>query len=259
MLRLAGAFAALLTIASAAHAQEGTTKSPSAELTKRASTLMMSWQEDGKRPEPTLLKTPVLRCNDLTRDEVDGALWLWLEGKRPIAAMCLLQFGSGKWNYEFVSLTDDGVTVTGRPGWKWEPKPENRKWTKLEEVVPQAARARQQMLRNVARNFEAIEVHRGETFVLRLLDRPLYTYSDEAAGILEGGIFALTNGTNPETLMQLEARRDKIDFWQASFARLGSAALTVKLAGKEVWSVPARDARNPREAYFGINEAADAK
>ena len=172
--------------------------------------------------------------------------------------MCLLQFGSGKWNYEFVSLTDDGVKVSGRPDWTWEPKPAIRKWTKLEAARSGNSPARQQALRNIARTFEAVELHRGETFVLRLLDRPLYTYSDEAAGVLDGGIFALTNGTNPEALMQLECR-DKADTWQASFARLGSAALTVKLAGKEVWSCPPGMCATPREAYFGINEAADAK
>ena len=56
----------------------------------------MSWPDDPDRPVPALLKTPVLRCNDPTRAEVDGAVWLWLDGKRPVTAMCLIQYASGK-------------------------------------------------------------------------------------------------------------------------------------------------------------------
>jgi hypothetical protein len=173
--------------------------------------------------------------------------------------MCLLLFASGKWNYEFVSLTDDALKGSGRPAWTWRPIAEPRTWTMLEEPVPATPRARQQALRTIARKLEAVEVRRGESYFLRLLERPVYVYADEQAGILDGALFALSNGTNPEILLQLEARRDNADAWHASFARLGAAALAVKLEGKEIWSAPALDARNPRGPYFAINELPESE
>ena len=42
-------------------------ESTSEAMHKRAAILTMSWQEEASAPA-MLLKTPVLRCNDLTRD-----------------------------------------------------------------------------------------------------------------------------------------------------------------------------------------------
>jgi hypothetical protein len=247
------ALAASISLAAAGQ-EAAKPETTSAALAKRAASLTMSWPDHPQRKAPSLLTAPVLRCNDLTRDEVDGAVWLWLDDKRPIAAMCLLQFASGKWNYELVSLNHESMKVAGSAAWTWEPKATPRTWIALESAVPENSRARQQTLRTLARRSAASERHRGESFVLRLLERPLYTYADEANGILEGAVFALTNGTNPEILLQLEAQGDKTKKWRAAFSRLGSAALQVKLEDQEVWSAPAVDARDPREPYFGVNE-----
>ena len=46
------------------------------------------------------------------------------------------------------------------------------------------AAARQTAMRSLARKLEASEVRRGESFPLRLLDRPIYTYADEKHGVL---------------------------------------------------------------------------
>ena len=61
---------------------------------------------------------------------------------------------------------------------------------------------------------------------LRRLDRPLHTYQDEDAGILEGGLYTLANGTNPEILLFVEARIDPKDgakpVWQFTVGRLAT-------------------------------------
>src|SRR5262245_46104363 len=98
------------------------------KMIRRAATLKMGYPNADERQPPQLVKSPVLRCSDPTRDEIDGALWLWVDGQRPVAALCMLFYGTAKWNYEHLSLTDEALTVTGRPGWLWRPKAAPRTW-----------------------------------------------------------------------------------------------------------------------------------
>jgi hypothetical protein len=228
-----------------------------AAMCKRADTLKLAFPHAAER-SAKLLETPVLRCNDPTREEMDGAVWLWLEGKRPVAAVCLLFYKKGRWNYELVSLTDEAVEVTGRPAWTWQPKATLRTWLAMEGKVPEAPRGRQLALRAVARQFEASEMRRGERYPLRLLDRPIYTYSAPDEGLIEGAIFALSYGTNPEALVQIEAREaEGRRGWHASFARLSGAEVTVRLGEKEVWKVEPLDgdaAYVPDQPYFAAKE-----
>ncbi len=227
-------------------------------MSRRAGLLKMTFAGDPSRTPPMLTKAAVLRAADPTRDEVDGAVWLWCEGQRPVAALCVLYYPTGKWNYEHISLTDDALAVTGRPTWEWKPKAEARTWTVLAQPVPEVARARQSVMRAIARRLAASETRRGETFALRLLDRPIYTYSDEASGVVEGALFAMSYGTNPELLVQLEARKsgDKTA-WHLAFARMSAAELSVKLDDQELWRAEARKADDPSEPYYGVNELAE--
>ncbi len=224
-------------------------------LNKRAGMLAMGYPDQPERMAPQLLKTPVLRASDPTRDEMDGALWLWLEDQRPVAALCILQYASGKWNYENIALSDEAVAVTGRSGWSWRPAAAARTWSLLDAAVPQSARARQTAMRSLARKLEASEVRRGESFPLRLLDRPIYTYADEKHGVLDGALFAMSYGTNPEVLAQIEARvAGGKQAWHVAFARMSAAAITVKLDGKQLWTVDAMKADDPKGSYYGVNE-----
>jgi hypothetical protein len=231
-----------------------------AAMSARAATLKMQYADDPARRTPELSKSPVLRCNDPTRDETDGAVWLWLDGKRPVAGLCLLHYASGKWNYEHIALADEALTVIGRPAWTWQSPAARRTWTTLDEEVPGAPRAQQSAMRAIARRLEASETRRGETFALRLLERPLYTYADADRGIVAGGLFAMSYGTNPELLAQLEARKvaDKTQ-WHIAFARLSAAEIVVRMGEREIWRAEAMKADDPRAVYYGVNELPDGE
>src|SRR5438105_4816395 len=118
-----------------------------AALAARASQLKIKFVDDSDRTAPQLMPSPVLRTNDPTRNEVDGAVWLWLDGKRPVAALGVMYYASGKWNYELSSMSGEQVEVTGRPTWAWRPPAVEPAWFVMEDAVPDAPRARQLLMR----------------------------------------------------------------------------------------------------------------
>ena len=79
-------------------------------------------------------------------------------------------------------------------------------------------------------------------YELRRLERPLHSYRDEDGGILEGGLYTLANGTNPEIMLFIEARANPKDdskpVWQFMVGRLADAELRVEYDGKEIFAVP---------------------
>lgn len=218
--------------------------------------LAFAGEEEG---EPlTLVTQPILRYGDPTRIDEDGTLWIWTRGERPAAIMCLFRGrpnGGAPWNYEFTSLTDRPLSLTGR-SWTWDPEEQERKWIELEQEVPDGRSARLTALRALARQFEASATFNGQTYTLRLVPTPLYRYDDEDAGVVDGALFSMANGTNPEVLLQIEARGDTNGppRWFASIGRMGAALMDVRFAGETEWTVRAigYSEHNPRAPYYSI-------
>src|SRR6185436_4222120 len=103
-----------------------------------------------------------------------------------------------------------------------------RSWLAVEGAVAESPAARQRTMREIARQFTAGENYRGQSFPLRLLPTPLYTYKSEGRAIIDGGLFTLVNGNDPEVVVQIEARAAAgAKRWQVAFARLSSAELSV--------------------------------
>jgi len=259
-LTIAALWAALALMVGTAAGQEAAEDEQAARraaMLLRAGKLKLeySWMPD--RPAPTLSKSPLLRTNDPTRGELDGALWLWLDGQRPIAALTMTYYASRKWNYENVTLIDEALSLRGRPSWSWEPEAQPRTWIALDDPVPEPPRARQLAMRAIPRQFDVTEVRRGETFPLRLVGQPIYSYADKDAGVLDAALFVVSNGTNPEVIVQIEARAggDK-HRWYVSFARLTAAEATVMSGEKELWKVPpiAVGEYDPKASYYATNE-----
>ena len=210
------------------------------EMTARANLLRAKFADDDARPLE-LVPQPVLRYSDAARRDTDGTMWVFAERERPVALVCLFikpdRFR--EWNYEFVSLVDETLKVSGRPRWSWTPRKQSRTWTKLKDKVTGRAAGRTQQMRAIARQMQASEILDKEPYQLRLLNQPVYRYSDESLAIEDGAIFVYAYGTNPEVLMQIEARHGPGDgaSWFVSFARLTAAAATVERAGETLWNV----------------------
>jgi hypothetical protein len=191
--------------------------------------------------EPTalqLLEHPVMRTGN-KEGNPDGAVWLWLDGKRPVAALCVWNRGP-LWYFENSTLVEDSLEVTGWPKASWHSTGKERHALTLQDPVPETPAARQRALRALALEFVAREDRLGIKSELRLLPRPIYTYTDGFPNALDGAVFAFVYGTDPEVLMQIEARQDASERqWVVRFARLASAELSVQHRENGIWSAPA--------------------
>jgi hypothetical protein len=73
---------------------------------------------------------------------------------------------------------------------------------------------------------------------MRLMTKPIYRYEDAAAGLEDGAIFSLANGTNPDVLLLIESRKTggtAAPTWHYGVARMGGAVLVVNLDNQQVW------------------------
>lgn len=201
---------------------------------------------DGERVTLKGRKEPLFRLVDPTRNFPDGTLWAWPEKGRPATLVTLSLMASWEppqWLYEFASLSDSpiGAEFGGAVDWSaqrpgWEPMTFNDAPAPADS---ESERLRQ--MRSLARRFNAVELLPPPMrFELRLLPQPVVRYADLEAGQLDGAVFLLCHGTNPEILLTIEARQDcaKTPVWQYGFARNSSAELQVKLDGADVWMQP---------------------
>ena len=229
------------------------------------------------RPEP------LQRWTDPTRELSDGALWAFGKSGRPVALATMEIYASDPktrplWACELITLAPGPLTAEA--GWslyippdradsgrvqplKWTPKPPG---ITLEPVpkapVPAPTEAeRLRQLRTLAGRFSAAQAAHGpgSRDELRLLPRPACRYADSTIGLVDGAIFPLVYGTNPELLLVIEAQKPtdpaQPTAWLFGCVRLSTAELTVNLDGREVWTRPFAQEPNPADAYYFIRTA----
>ncbi len=196
---------------------------------------------------------PLLRYNDPTLTTTDGTLWLWEVRNRPVAAICLFMDSRDgfQWNYELVALKDDSLKVEGRALWNWRPQHPERGWQSITTPLPaDMANQRLTQMKTLVALFEGEETINGELNRMRILPRPVHRYSAPEDGILDGALFLLVIGTNPEVLVQVEALKQTPPAWRVGFARMSSAELTVRHENDIVWQAKRVLEWNPRHEYF---------
>jgi len=177
-------------------------------------------------------------------DEEDAALFLWVRRGRPEAAA---QFFVRKanWMHEFQSLSAQPFEARWDGQVVWSPGAPGVRFRALPGVPPPAVAAaeRSRQLRAISGTFGGSVEFRyaGQSrYELRLLPRPLYRYgAGEAADPVDGALWAFVQGTNPEILLLIEARRDggPAAEWRYALAPMTSYAAEVMRDGQSVWKV----------------------
>jgi hypothetical protein len=192
---------------------------------------------------------PLLRYSDPTRglDEkapknilLDAGVWrLGTEG-RPTALIGIEMYqpptGPRILSYEFLSLTETKFSLKHKTeDIRWDATASGLTLKELPEAPKAAATAagRLTQMRQLVRRFGAKERFNKDLIDCRLLAQPIDRYTSEADKIVDGAIFALANGTNPEIGIMLETDGTH---WKYGILRLTSAESLVTLDDKEVES-----------------------
>jgi len=209
---------------------------------------------------------PLLRYNDPTRGGVgvdekpmynvllDAGVWrLGTEG-RPTAIITLEIYrgptGAHVLSYEFLSLTEAKFSLKHKTEKVlWEATASGLELKSLPEAPKPAATAaaRLTQMRQLARRFAAKEKFNNETIECRLIAQPIDRYSSDAQKIVDGALFALANGTNPEIGIVLEADAEN---WRYGVLRFTSAETTVTLDDKPVVTFEKFNARGRKDGPY---------
>ena len=214
---------------------------------------------DGKHVSGKMVEKPLLRYNDSTRRLSDSTLWLWTERELPCGLMAIEFYPKNpsgpQWLFEFVSLSDANLAIDRGNDWKWGAKQSGLEWRPISNATEPSAKptlrltqAKQLFQRFAAHENEGVNGH----IELRPLANPLYRYSDEASGVIDGVIFAFVNGTNPEVLLVIEARHDggaKVPSWCYSLAQMTGAKVSASIDDQEVWTQGEADPPAVRSSY----------
>ena len=195
--------------------------------------------------------------NPIAGGTSQAATFLWLDGKRPAAAISLSYRPGGRIWWELTSLSDDPLELRKDMELVWKPTASSRKFERFpDSPVPAATpAARLTQLRELSRRFTVREFRREQWQDGRLLTQPLYRWSDEAAGTVDGAIFGYAETTDPELLLIIETRQTQglsDGEWRFALAKMTSAPMIVTLADKEIYNVPGywSSPRSPQDPYL---------
>ena len=204
----------------------------------------------------------ILQWSNPVAGSIHGAVFIWTDRGRPVVVGSIYRWFSPNHHMgvELHSLDSGRLSAdrSGRAIWSAQrpgvvPKP-------IAGAPPPASTAagRLRQMRAMAKEFEASETSRaGVARTLRLLTQPLYRDQSTDPEVIDGGLFAFVEGTDPEIILRIEARKSPEGRrWEFAAARMNSVAMTMTRRGSEAWSVPtipwdqARDHREPYSLFI---------
>ncbi|MBC8354333.1 MAG: hypothetical protein H8E66_20250 [Planctomycetes bacterium] len=184
----------------------------------------------------------VMRWPNNVRGTKDGATVLLTHDGRPQAACCVYTWQGHELHYGFGSLSTKPVSAEVDGEVAWRPKDAGVEFRVLPDAPEPATKAASRLLqmRQLSRRFgsKCIE-SKTKSYELRLLSKPIYRYdlddSRRSAELIDGAVFAFAQGTDPESLLLIEARRaESGPQWQYATAKRTVGQIDMALDRKQV-------------------------
>jgi len=194
---------------------------------------------------------PALRWPNPTRETRDGATFLWTLEGRPAAIACIWKHGVH--SFAFQSLSDGPLVAEHGGSILWQPANSGMTFQPFAAAPEPASTPAKRLLqmKDLARRFHCrLVLNDGKKEELRLLPKPLYRYAPTRDDLLDGALFAFVQGTDPEVILLIEARRvGEHAAWNYAFTRRSMLPLEADLEDEPVWSVPL-SIGSPNEPWF---------
>ena len=207
----------------------------------------------------------VMRWANNTRGSEDGMTVLSLSAGRPEAVFCIYPWEKNLL-HEFDSLSR-GTLIAKRDGVVvWSPEKPGVSFQAVVEADPPAESpvVRLRQMKTLATLFSSTmlgwRADKSDREELRMLPQPLYRYESKRSDVLDGAVFGFVQGTDPESLLLLEAFREANRFeWQFAFARRTSGELEGRHKSKIVWHADRFPANNnPKSTHRVLSRPLDS-
>lgn len=228
-------------------------------------TIEETWR--GGRTRSERLAEPAYRFDVADRNVTDGTVWIWGRSGRPSAVMTVTKHRAGRqgphWLTELTSTAPGPITGTVEGGLSWQPSRPGAVLRAFPKAPPPAddpaqrlrqmkELARQLRARESSRVREGLAARPVQFYELRILPQPVHRYADAPSGLIDGGLFLLAYGLNPEAILLMEAHRDGPSGpeWRCGFARVAVMDLQVDFEGKELWSDRGLHPSGPDDSYW---------
>jgi len=263
MVRIAGLTLLYLVVASSlivrsTIAEETAAKDPFTEQTRaEAATYEFALADEASTPLQ-LRATPVLEWTNPVSGSIRGRVFLWTVAGRPELIASIYEIGGRPGiSVECHSLSPGRITGKRDDGTAWNPQSEG---VTLKRVDPaprpaESAAGRLTQMRALAASFSAQRTDPdGTRWELRLMRQPLYRYHDDRGELVDGAVFCFAQGTNPDVILLLEARREENGLiWQYGLARMHHRRLDVQRNGgsvAEFAELERSSLSDPSQPYF---------
>ncbi|MCC9599103.1 hypothetical protein LOC67_00925 [Stieleria sp. JC731] len=209
-------------------------------LVKRQQAHQLTRKED--RVSCSLRTEPIIRwVNPISG--ANGGVFLWTIDDRP-AAISKCHINDRKKHYvESTVVLAPNLVLTHPNRSTWMPQQPDFKEIAVNETprLKLPATGRLIEMRKLAEEFTITDrwgEDEGELYQLRLMPRPLYRYSSESAGVIDGAIFGFAQGTNPEAIVIVEVIRQNGSLsFRCGISRLTGYELQATRGGATVFEV----------------------
>ena len=188
---------------------------------------------------------PILRwTNPVGGHQAHGEVFIWTDRGRPEAVLSLYEVTQNgvHEHHEFTSLSLGDLKAERSGAVAWAPPAGSVEMKRFPDAPPPEGppRLRLGQMRKLAAQLTADKTTREDVRRdLRLLTQPIYRYEGEHPDLLDGALFAFVEGTDPEVLLLLEARRVGKQYeWFFGAARMNSVHMRVLRGEQVLWDGP---------------------
>lgn len=185
----------------------------------------------------------VFRWSNPEVGDIDGNVFLWTRGTRPIAVGSFFHYLSARpsMEHEFHSLSEEPLAAKFHGDSVWATKDAGLKFAKIPGALPRYSGASQRWseLKKLAQGFTGLGIFGKNSAAqqLRLLPQPIYRYIAPDDEIVAGGLFAFVRATDPEILLLIEAQgTEDSTTWRFAAVRMHSVAeLWLQSGDQRIW------------------------